>query len=80
MILPEFFDYLIANEDEEFNGGFGFGLDRNAPSEKLDKIREIHEQELKRGKPYWVLDVLLEDFQKGVEIELLGGEYYRKTA
>ncbi len=49
MIDPEIFDYLIENEDEEFNGGFGFWLDQNAPPEKLDKVRELHEQELQRG-------------------------------
>ncbi len=79
MIDPDFYDCLVPNDDDDFNGGFGFWLNQNAPTVKLNKIREIHEIELKRGKPYWVLDVLLEDFQKGVEIEIHGGEFYRKT-
>ena len=79
MILPEFFDYLTANEDEELNGGAGFWLDRNAPPEKLHKLRELHEEDIKRGKPYWILDFLMEDFQSGVELERRGIHFYRKT-
>lgn len=79
MIGSYFYKFLTGNEDQELNGGAGYWLIENIPVEILDKLRELHEKELKRGKPYWILDFLMEDFQSGVELERRGIHFYRKA-
>ncbi len=75
----EVWESLTENKDRTFNRGFGF-LIKEGVSEKLrQKLRNIQEEELERGKPYWILDFLAEDFELDPNcIEYREPHYYRK--
>lgn len=70
---------LINNKNRALNRGFGFFIKEGVSDELRQKLRNIQDEELERGDPYWILDFLAEDFELDPDcIEYRGLCYYRK--
>lgn len=65
----EIWDNLVPNRDLEINNGLGYFIKENVSQRIIKKMREYHENCLKRGEPYFILDFLVEDIKKGIKIE-----------
>ena len=59
--------YLEPNNEWEINHGMGFYIKEGTPKERIKIIREYHDERLKKGKPYFILDFLVEDLQNDPE-------------
>ncbi|MDD3589952.1 MAG: hypothetical protein PHO46_06745 [Thermoguttaceae bacterium] len=71
-------DYLIFNGNPKLNNGAGFFIKKGTSKEKIEEIREYHNESLQRGKPYFIMDFLLEDVGNGIEVERRDGGFHRK--
>ena len=75
----DIWEYLIENKSHAINSGSGFLIKPNTPIELKQKLREIQDEELDIGQPYWILDFLAEDFELDPDcIEYRDFCYYRK--
>ncbi len=72
--------YLIPHNDLRINYGNGYIIKEGTPPETIKLIREYHDEKLKQGKPYFVMDFLAEDIQNDPEsVEYRGVfGFYRK--
>ena len=78
ILRDEIYDYLVFNGNPKLNNGAGFFIKEGASEEKIEEIREYHNESLQRGKPYFIMDFLLEDVGNGIEVERRDGGFHRK--
>ena len=80
ILEPRIHDFLVDNPFPDLFGGGGFFVVPDATPEKYDEIRKYHEECLLEGYPYFILNFLLEDLEKGVPVIRFTNptEIYRK--
>lgn len=78
ILKDEIYDYLVFNGNLKLNNGLGYFIKEGTSKEKVEEIREYHNESLQRGKPYFIMDFLIEDVGNGIEVERRDGGFHRK--